>query len=429
MTAADPEAAMAARDAPVDHGRDAGADHVRGAHADDTRGARADDTRWAEAIERVAAVARIHAEEVDRLGRFPAETVAAMRAEGLLGALVPVALGGLGRSLGAVAAACYALGRACASSAMIYAMHQSQVACLVDHAAESPWLQRTLARIGTEGLLLGSVTSEVGTGGQMRASLCAVEPVAGDAGRFTLRKQGSSVSYGAYADALLVTARAHPAAEPADQVLVLVPVVEGVLTRTGEWNAMGMRGTCSDAFTVTAAGEREQIVPVPFAQVAAQSMVPVSHLLWSSVWCGIAADAVTRARLLLRGRFRAGGGALAEGTSRLVQAAERLQCLEARVRVALADYAAGSAECFAETASINMVKTAVSEGCLEVVETALLVCGFAGYSNGGPFSLSRHLRDVHSARLMIHNDRIRDNTARLLMLQAPRPGLSRPGIW
>jgi acyl-CoA dehydrogenase len=263
----------------------------------------------------------------------------------------------------------------------------------------------------------------------MRASLCAVEPVAGDAGRFTLRKQGSSVSYGAYADALLVTARAHPAAEPADQVLVLVPVVEGVLTRTGEWNAMGMRGTCSDAFTVTAAGEREQIVPVPFAQVAAQSMVPVSHLLWSSVWCGIAADAVTRARLLLRGRFRAGGGALAEGTSRLVQAAERLQCLEARVRVALADYAAGSAESFAETASINMVKTAVSEGCLEVVETALLVCGFAGYSNGGPFSLSRHLRDVHSARLMIHNDRIRDNTARLLMLQAPRPGLSRPGIW
>jgi acyl-CoA dehydrogenase len=71
-----------------------------------------------------------------------------------------------------------------------------------------------------------------------------------------------------------------------------------------------------------------------------------------------------------------------------------------------------------------MLKTGVSEACLAVVEEALLVCGFAGYANEGPYSLSRHLRDIHSARLMIHNDRVRDNTANLLMLQAPALGLS-----
>ncbi len=40
--------------------------------------------------------AAIHAADVDVHARFPKETVDAFRAEGLLGALVPVELGGLG---------------------------------------------------------------------------------------------------------------------------------------------------------------------------------------------------------------------------------------------------------------------------------------------------------------------------------------------
>ncbi len=381
------------------------------------------DPAAAASLEPVLAVARAYAVSVDRDGRFPAETFAALRDAGLLAALVPVASSGLGQTLPQVAATCYALGRCCSSSAMILAMHHTQVACLAGHAADRMWLRRFLDRVGREGLLLASVTSEAGVGGNMRASACAVET--DGAGRFSLAKTAPTVSYGAQADALLVTARAHPDADPSDQVLVVVPAASGVLAQTGGWDAMGMRGTCSEAFALTAAGSVEQILPAPFSHIAAETMVPVSHLLWSSVWCGIAADAVTRARRFLRGKMRAGSGAVPEGAAYLVQAVERLQAAEARVRQALATRheADGRAASFADAAGINMVKTSVADSCLAVVEDAMLVCGFAGYANDGPFSVSRHLRDLHSARLMIHNDRIRDNTARLLMMHDPLIGL------
>jgi len=46
----------------------------------------------------------------------------------------------------------------------------------------------------------------------------------------------------------------------------------------------------------------------------------------------------------------------------------------------------------------------------------MLICGIMGYKNGTPFSLGRHLRDVHSAQLMISNDRILSNVASMLLV-------------
>jgi len=44
----------------------------------------------------------------------------------------------LDRSLIILVAPCEALAKGCASSAMIYAMHQSQVVCIVDHGVAVP---------------------------------------------------------------------------------------------------------------------------------------------------------------------------------------------------------------------------------------------------------------------------------------------------
>jgi acyl-CoA dehydrogenase len=53
----------------------------------------------------------------------------------------------------------------------------------------------------------------------------------------------------------------------------------------------------------------------------------------------------------------------------------------------------------------------------------LLICGLAGYRNDTPFSLGRHLRDAHSAALMVNNDRILANTGSLLMALREDPEL------
>jgi len=84
-------------------------------------------------------VAARHAADVDAGARFPVESFDALKAERLLGLLVPSERGGLGGSMADVVAVCHALGQHCASTAMIYAMHQIQVACLVRHGSGSAW--------------------------------------------------------------------------------------------------------------------------------------------------------------------------------------------------------------------------------------------------------------------------------------------------
>jgi acyl-CoA dehydrogenase len=121
---------------------------------------------------------------VDRDARFPRAAIAALREERMLGAMVPAELGGQGATIGETAAVCETLGRYCASTAMIYAMHQIEIACLVRHALHVPYFSRYLSEVADRQLLIGSATSEIGVGGDLRRSVCAVER---DGDRFQLR--------------------------------------------------------------------------------------------------------------------------------------------------------------------------------------------------------------------------------------------------
>ncbi|HVG93673.1 MAG TPA: acyl-CoA dehydrogenase family protein, partial [Planctomycetota bacterium] len=76
-------------------------------------------------VANVCAVARTHAADVDARGRFPEESLAALREAGLLGLCVDEAFGGQGRGPAAFAAAVEDLAGACASTAMVYVMHVS----------------------------------------------------------------------------------------------------------------------------------------------------------------------------------------------------------------------------------------------------------------------------------------------------------------
>lgn len=128
-----------------------------------------------EAVTRTAdEVAAAHADAVDREARFPSETFDALRRERLLSALVPTGFGGLGVGLAEIARATTALGRRCGSSALIFAMHHSQVMSLVD-VAEDEFVGRTLADIAAGDLLVGSATTEAAVGGDIRKSSCHVE--------------------------------------------------------------------------------------------------------------------------------------------------------------------------------------------------------------------------------------------------------------
>jgi acyl-CoA dehydrogenase len=384
---------------------------------------------WRTAALRAAQVAAQHADSVDREARFPTEAFEVLKRERLLSAMVPVAFGGAGLPLADVAAICEMLAHGCASTAMVYAMHQIQVACIEEHGSASPWQRALLAQLVERQWLLASATSEETIGGNMRTSACAVET---DGDRFRIEKLAPTISYGAHADGILVTARRTAESTAADQVLIVALRDEAQLEKRAGWDSMGMRGTCSEGFRLVATGGVEQILPTPFADIADQTMLPVSHTLWSAVWTGVAADAVSRAKAFFRAQARSKPGPVPPAGLRLAEAVGLLQMMQARLSVALDaahhahhakhDTSQADAPLSAKlgfASDMNTLKTSISSTALLVVQEVLMICGMAGYKNGTEYSVGRHLRDLYSAPLMINNDRIAQNTVGLLLAQRP----------
>ena len=369
-----------------------------------------------------AAIAAQHAGAVDMQARFPAEAFAAIKAQKLLGALVPSALGGEGASISQVADVCFRLGEACSSTGMVYAMHQVKVACLVRHRQGSAALDRLLRRLCAEQLLLASSTTEGQGGGNVRSSEA---PIVHQDGRISLERQASVISYGSQADGIVTTARRAADAAPSDQVLVAFLKSDYTLTRIQSWNTLGMRGTCSEGYTLKAGGAADQILPEPYETIHVQTMVPFAHLLWGSVWAGIAAGATARAQAFVRHAARHSGGQTPPGASRLTHAISSLRALRATLSNSLRAYEARMADPKAVNsiefqAAITLTKVEVSELAVSTVLTAMRVCGLAGYRCDSEFSVERSLRDVLSSPLMINNDRILANLAGTCLL-APVP--------
>ena len=365
-------------------------------------------------LERVHAIGREtvapHSESVDQEARFPLEAFDALRAARLLSCYIPVELGGMGLHIAQVAKICEALGQYCASTAMIFAMHQIQVACIVHHALGAPFFRDYAREIAAKQHLVASATTELGIGGDTRSSNCAVKVVDN---YFMLEKQAPVISYGAFAEAILATCRRSEDAPKNDQVLVLVRQDDCTLKQLSVWDTLGFRGTCSPGFELKSIGKSEQIFPVPYGEIHSQTQHPVAHLLWASLWVGLAHDALGRARSAVRAEARKNPGVLPISATRLAEADLVLTAMKGLVQATLSEYEAllarDDAEAFAHfgfVVRVNNLKLSASQMVIDVVMKAMIICGIQGYRNDSKLSLGRHLRDATGAALMVNNDRI-----------------------
>jgi acyl-CoA dehydrogenase len=374
--------------------------------------------RLVEAAARIGEeVAAPSADDVDRKARFPTEAIEALRAERALSALVPEELGGSGMKVGEVARATTALARHCASTAMIFAMHHMQVACLVRHG-RSAFLRSVAGQVAEGQQLLASATTELGVGGDLRTSRCAVER---SEGRFKLEKRAPVISYGAYADMVLATARRTPESPPSDQVLVVCREPGLHLEQTSDWDTLGFRGTVSPGFVLDAEGDERCILDDPFSEILEHTMLPVSHILWSSVWLGLASAAAGRAQSFVRAEARRQPGTTPPAALRLAELMAGYRQMEASVSSAIRNYdevcddsAHTSGMGFALT--MNSLKVSCSQQVVDIVGRAMLICGMAGYREDSELSLGRILRDAHGAAVMVNNDRILANNAQMLLV-------------
>lgn len=373
----------------------------------------------AAADERIAPNAR----DVDKNSRFPQESLDVMRELRILSSSLPVELGGLGLRLPELSEIASTLGRRCGASAMVFAMHESQVESMRFGSVGNDHLEAILKDFAESQKLVASVTSEAGIGGNIRASQTVA---AAGAERVIFEKQSPTLSYAEYADGFLITARRSEDAAASDQVLVYGSKDEVELEKLGGWDMMGMRGTCSPPFKVSVDVPAGNLVDVPFGLISTHRMVPWSHILWASTWEGLATSAYDKATHAVRKKAKkqlAEGGPL--GDPRLAEAYTKLQSLRALIyefaRVfdeqaqAASDWKGAEeqkvlvADAMALKLNASMLASQVAEECLEII-------GMPGYSEGAPLSVSREIRDLMGARMMVSNDRLRRAAGETLLL-------------
>jgi len=193
------------------------------------------------------------------------------------------------------------------------------------------------------------------------------------------------------------------------------------LKKTSCWDALGMRGTCSDGFKLIASGAPEQVLPVGYDEIHVQTMMPVAHLAWSGAWTGIAAAAVDRARAFVRQAMHRADATMPPGATHLTRASASPRVLRGIVagalqRFELAEHNPVVLESVDFQSGMNLLKVNASELAVTTVMSAMQASGLSGYRNDSEFSIGRHLRDILSSPIMISNDRIVANVGMASLL-------------
>jgi acyl-CoA dehydrogenase len=366
-----------------------------------------------------AEVAARHAPDVDKISRFPIETFDALRKAKLLATAVPKEYGGQGSGMLELGHQCAALAQGCGSSGMVLAMHHIQVACIARHGVGSPYFENYMRHnLVANQEVVASITSENGTFGDTRSSICAVE-IDGD--QMALVKDATTVSYGQHADAQLVTCRRTAESPASDQVMVLFEKDQYTLEQNGVWDTMGMRGTCSPGGKFSGKGAAAQILPGLYADSSAQTMVPYSHILWAALWTGIASDALGKAREFVRAEARKKPGTVPEKAVRLAKVMVELQAMRHNWESCAIEFdeLAGDRSALdgmAWALRMNQLKTYASETAPKLIHEALQIIGIMAFKNDSKFSVGRQYRDTLSAALMVSNDRIASKSASMLLV-------------
>jgi acyl-CoA dehydrogenase len=365
-----------------------------------------------ERAEAAAVVLRRHAAEVDRNGRFPAESMAELHRQGLLGLLVPTGHGGLAGDLSDLLAVARVLGAACQSTAMIWVMHCQQVEVLVRHG--SPVLQdRVLRRVTEQGHYLASVTTEPGKGGRLLAANAGLSE---DGELLSLERQAPVVTGGAHADGFLVTMRDTAQAAATQVTMLYADRSELTVEPAGCWDSMGMRGTESHGYRLAGVLSAASVIGERggFRRIAVETLIPVTHLGWSACWLGAAHGATAEVVSAIRSEHRPSG---VDPSSPLHL--ERLGRIRMELELAgaylgqvtgevLRRQAAGlSLDDPATQIHLNTVKVATAELAFSVVDRLMKLVGLSmGYLRTSSVPIERYFRDLRSATLNNADDRL-----------------------
>lgn len=356
-------------------------------------------------------------EEVDRLPRWPEESLRALQQAGLGGLVVPGEAGGLGFGLLGLVRVCEELGRVCGSSAICFGMHSVGAAVIAAKATERQ--KDELLRPIAEGRHLTTLgLSEPGTGAHFYLPQATLKRVS--EADFEVSGTKSFITNGGYSDSMVISVVAEdPDAVPGSfSCLVAKTRAPGVEWVERDWGGLGMRGNSARS------AELRQ-VRVPAVNLLGREgdetwyvfnvIAPYFLMAMAGTYLGIAAAGVDEVRTQLGQRlYSHTGGAL--GEVGILQ--HRLGTIWAQVeRTRQFIYAAatqGDAGDESALPALLSAKAEVADCAVEVLNEAMTLAGGRGYRDNG--LLARLLRDARAAHVMSPTtDILRTWTGRALL--------------
>ena len=144
----------------------------------------------------------------------------------------------------------------------------------------------------------------------------------------------------------------------------------------------------SFGYQLTADVPADRLVPAPYEEISAETMLPVSHILWAGVWLGMARSAVDTARRFVRAAARKASAARRpprRPSSALVAEAGHPRAAGRRrgPRLRRASPTTGRRSVRSTSATMNNLKVLASDAVADIVARGTAITGIAGFRNDG----------------------------------------------
>lgn len=344
-------------------------------------------------LDPVLDVATKSARDVDAIGRFPDESVAALRESGLLGLTLPTEIGGLSAGPAELVEVISSLAAACGSTAMIYLMHVSAAMSIA--AAPPPGLPELLPELASGRALATLAFSEVGSRSHFWAPVSRAERTGAGLG---LRARKSFVTSAGHAQVYVVSTLTVDAAKVD---LFALPASTNGITVAGSWRGLGLRGNASAPMAV------DTEVPESYrlgAQGSGFDLMLQTVLPWFNL--GNAAVSVGLCQAAVDAAVGHTSAARLEHLEHSLAALPTIRAQLARMSIELActraylDQAAGRIAEPAEDTVLHVlgVKAAANDAALRITDSAMRVCGGAAFAEH--LQIERFFRDARAGHVM-----------------------------
>lgn len=340
------------------------------------------------------------AAEHDKAARFSTDATRELGSAGLLGLLVPRALGGQGLGPRAFAEVTAILAEADASVAMVYVMHVMGAATIAA-APPNDYLTSVLADIGAGRHLSTLAFSETGSRSHFWAPVSRA--ISRNGAGVLLSAQKSFVTSAGHANSYVVSALSPSGAGPTETTLYLVPSETPGISVAGAWDGMGLRANASSPMTLASCAiSPECQLTADGAGFAAmlEVVLPLFNLGSAAVGLGLCRAAVAATATHLKtAKLEHLGTTLGEALPTLRAQLASMQIATDSL-AALIDDGVARLEAPDDRTMLRVLelKAAGGETAIGVTSTAMRTCGGAAFSRHT--SIDRYFRDAHAGAVM-----------------------------